>query len=444
MSRHSEDPSDLLSSDDSNLHDFFPSSPSSHRFTSPPPAECRDGSIGHRMVSEQPTLPLELIEYTIELFYRRYRSFRALRALSEANSQLRLMTLRRYMTSLDIRSEKQLTSLLYLHISMLSRSNIEWERVGFQTLTVQCATLAKAPWRPNLLSSLLSLHVSFAEEARSTQKIRLQQIFDIPLTNSPMTHLTSLTLTGLWRIDVFLLSIVARAFPGLLSLHLSCTEHLDLSCCWTCFEESSSAVIHSPVPNHFSTVASLTSAFAKELKPLTKLIDLHLGIFLSNEDMLENHIDHYNSPRAYSHALRTSFARNRNPTHTGTVLSQSESPHLAHLEHVSYAQDERDPESSETVASTTLDEVLPFPHGPEMCPICAIMVSAPEVRTHELEASLALAQKLKSVRTVSWSSFFAWKIPAEDQRRIGDWQRVTKTYVLRSGGRVRVRRRPWN
>ena len=206
-----------------------------------------------------------------------------------------------------------------------------------------------------------------------------------------------------------------------------------MSCCWACFEDSSSAVVHSPVPNHFPTVASLTvrssaryplivetllqSEFTKALKPLTKLTHLHLGIFLSDEDMLENHIDHYDSPGAYSRVLRTALTQNRNLAHTGTTLSQSESPSNVHLEHVSYREDEDDPDDSKTAAITTFDEVPPFPHGPELCPICSITVSAPDVRTRELEASLVLAQKLKSLKTISWSSFFAWKLPSEDGKK---------------------------
>lgn len=111
------------------------------------------------------------------------------------------------------------------------------------------------------MGNLRALHVSFAAEVRSTQKMRSIQIFVTPLTNSPMTHLTSLTLTELWRIDVLLLGMLSGAFPGLVSLHLSCSEHLDVSCCWTCFEDSSSAVVHSPVPNHFPSVTCLTVCF---------------------------------------------------------------------------------------------------------------------------------------------------------------------------------------
>ncbi|KAG8215050.1 hypothetical protein J3R82DRAFT_8459 [Butyriboletus roseoflavus] len=448
--RCTDDSSDALRSDDSNIFDFFPSSPSSHRFTSPPLAECQAVTVFiddlNLVVPKRRTLPLELIEYIIKLFHQRYRSFRALRALSEASSQFRVIALRRYMTSLNIYSAKQLTSLSKMHICMLSR-NPTWDCVGLhwvKHLTAQSGDLAKAPWRPSLMGSLRTLHISFGAEVRSTQKIRSKQIFVIPLTNSPMIHLTSLTLTELWRIDVLLLSMLSGAFPGLMSLHLSCSEHLDVSCCWTCFEDSSLAVVHSPIPNHFPTVASLTSAFAKALKQLTKLTDLHLGIFLSDEEMLNNHIDHYDSPRVYSRILRTTFGQDRDLTRAGLVLSQSESPSTASLGHVSFTEDEEDVDNSKAAASMTFDEVPPFPHGPELCPICSIVVSAPDVRTRELEASLALAQKLKSLKTISWSSFFAWKLPSDDERRIGDWQRATKVYALRSGGRVRVRRRPWD
>jgi hypothetical protein len=129
MSQHIVDSSDLLCSDDSNAFDFFPSSPTSHRFTSPPLAEPVHDII--LMPPKRHTLPLELIEYIIQLFHQRYRSFRTLRALSEANSRFRMIALRRYMTALNIQSTRQLTSLSKMHMSMLSRSNPTWGCVGF-------------------------------------------------------------------------------------------------------------------------------------------------------------------------------------------------------------------------------------------------------------------------------------------------------------------------
>ncbi|KIK93697.1 hypothetical protein PAXRUDRAFT_46115, partial [Paxillus rubicundulus Ve08.2h10] len=289
-------------------------------------------------------LPLELVEYIFELFFQRHSSFRSIAPFSNANSQFRNVALRRYMTSLRIDSARQLVSLERIHVSMLSRSE-PCGSVGFdwtKSLTGKSGTLASAPWKPNLLGSLRILHVSFAADGRSTQKQRLKQIFSIPLMNSPMSHLTALALTNLWRIDIALLGIVSMAFPALGSLHLSCSEHLDVSCCWACFEESSSAVIHSPIPNHFPTVSKLATDFAKALKPLTNLTDLHLGIFLSDEEMLENHLEHYDSPRAYERTLRTSIGLDHAVTHAGIVLSQSESTSIGHAENVSYTEDEED------------------------------------------------------------------------------------------------------
>ena len=50
-----------------------------------------------------------------------------------------------------------------------------------------------------------------------------------------------------------------------------------------------------------------------------------------------------------------------------------------------------------------------FPHEPDECAICAVLVSAPKVRTHELEASLAIVtRKPRSLKTIRWISFFSW------------------------------------
>ncbi|KAF9244107.1 hypothetical protein BU15DRAFT_42406 [Melanogaster broomeanus] len=410
------DSSCSLDSDDLNASDYFTSSPSSHssfthRFTSPGQEEHQDicsDEFESVVLFRKRNLPIELIEYILELFFRQYPSFRSIRPFSEANSQFRKVALRRYMISLRIDSARQLVSLERVHRSILSRSD-SWGSAGFNWI-------------------------------KSTQKNRLRQIFDVPLMNAPMVHLTTLTLTDLWRIDAVLLGIISKVFPGLTSLHLSCSEHLDVSCCWPCFEESASAVVHSPIPNHFSSVLKLSTDFAKALKPLTKLANLHLGIFLSDEEMLENHLEHYDSPRAYERILRTTFGRKHIGAHTGTMLSQSASPSIGHSENVSYTEDEEDPDKA---PATPPDELPPFPHGPDLCPICSILVSAPEVQTRELEASLSFARKLKTLETISWSSFFAWKRPPPDEKKIGDWRRMTKAYVLRADGRVRVRRRPW-
>ncbi|KAF8880193.1 hypothetical protein BD779DRAFT_1676064 [Infundibulicybe gibba] len=251
---------------------------------------------------------------------------------------------------------------------------------------------------------LRSLDVQFAQEGLSTQHARLTLL----VKNIIATNLTSLTLSSLPRIDIPLLRLIVKSFPRLVNLHLSCTERLDFNCCWVCFEDSLGCTIHSPVPDSYANPEDLGEAFANALKPLTWLTHLHLGIFLSHEQLMYAHIDH---------SLQTERS----------------------LHH----------ESAE----------------PE-CQLCDAVAAG--VRVQELAVSLVLAQKLKAVKSIGWSSFFvacATKGSEEDrgqntnhgnganeQSRASDpggraatisVPLQTTIWVLRIGGRIRVRRRPW-
>lgn len=66
-----------------------------------------------------------------------------------------------------------------------------------------------------------------------------------------------LKLTFLPRVDTTLLSLVAAHFPSLTTLDLSSVERLDEQCCWLCFQESSSCIVHSPIPDMFPSVDHL-------------------------------------------------------------------------------------------------------------------------------------------------------------------------------------------
>lgn len=130
-----------------------------------------------------------------------------------------------------------------------------------RTLIAPSHALEAASWNPSLYRNLKHLMISFSSDGRQSQTTRLKRIFSpptIPLVPWFPPQLTSLTMTKLWRIDVPLLKTVASAFPSVKILHLSCSEQLDVSCCWTCFEESSTAVVHSPIPNYFNDITKLT------------------------------------------------------------------------------------------------------------------------------------------------------------------------------------------
>lgn len=155
--------------------------------------------------------------------------------------------------------------------------------------------------------------------------------------------------------------------------------------------------------------------------------------------MVERHLEHYDSPMTFDQTLRTAFSPKGASLPIGTVLSQLETETA--IGPISYSVDQDEEKEDSYHGACT--EVLPFPHGPEICRTCKLIGSAPKVRTRELEASLALARKIKMLRTVGWSSFFAYQGYEPEEDKVGDWQRKTTVYILRANGKVRVRRRPW-
>lgn len=107
-----------------------------------------------------------------------------------------------------------------------------------------------------LLTRLQYLSIDLAQEGLSTQHPRLQALLG-PLESSARANLTSLTLSSLPRIDALVLRLIAKSFPRLTDLYLSCTERLEFTCCWTCFEDSLGCTIHSPIPDDYINVAEL-------------------------------------------------------------------------------------------------------------------------------------------------------------------------------------------
>jgi len=154
--------------------------------------------------------------------------------------------------------------------------------------------------------------------------------------------------------------------------------------------------------------------------------------------MVEKHIEHCDTPLAFDHTLRTAFSPKAASPPTRNILSQLEIETTTGFISYSVDQDDKKEESHSVACS----EDLPFPHGPELCRTCKLIGSSSKVRIRELEASLALARKIKTLRTVGWSSFFTSQV-FEPDNKVGDWRRRTTAYILRANGRVRVRRRPW-
>lgn len=139
--------------------------------------------------------------------------------------------------------------------------------------------------------------------------------------------------------------------------------------------------------------------FATALKPLTNLTHLHLGIFLSDERLITSHLYH--------------------------------------------AEDLNFHESSTA-------------YGPDECRVCWNLGVPEIVRRREMETAIDMAQKLKAIKSIGWSSFFngTWRIrrideieeddlEGEDETGYDTETRSTTIWVLRKAGRIRVKRTPW-
>lgn len=228
-------------------------------------------------------------------------------------------------------------------------------------------------------TSLQSLELDFTTDGLATQKSRCSLLF-----KNVIADLTTLKLTYLPRIDTALLTFLAARFPSLMILGLSCTERLDEECCWLCFEESSSCTMHSPIPEQFSSIQKLTvrsplelvrirllstlvlqSTFANALKPLGRLEHLHLGIFLSDADVLTCHLD------------RCAAVVKSSPR-TGYYSSP--------------------------------------PFGPDKCTIC-LAGHDTAVRERERMASTLMGTLLPSLKSIGWSTYFAKDRPGDDVER---------------------------
>ncbi|EGN95153.1 hypothetical protein SERLA73DRAFT_162708 [Serpula lacrymans var. lacrymans S7.3] len=384
----------------------YASSPSSasaytYTLTSPPPGDDSDKGNVPVQVQRSKTLPTEIIDYIFCLYLGVNIVFAAIEPFSRASSQFRQIALRRFFSGIRVMSRTKLDAYKEMH-SLMANNCETHQDVG----------------------------LSWVKDGRGTQRNRVNRIFSIPHPTTPFpATLTTLTVVALSRIDGQLLTSIASVLPALTVLHLSCTENLDISCCWACFAESASAVVHSPIPNHFTNIKKLTGEFSTALKGLTKLTDLHLGIFLSDEDLINTILDDYEDLRTFRHTLRSVFFPDMGPGCDSSISQSSD------------YEDTPTFHENDSEEHAACGEPL-FKHDSNQCPVCRTLASAPAIRIRELEASLGLAQNLKSLRTVGWSSFFS-RLSVPVEKRKGDWERTVKFHIARSDGRIRVRKRPW-
>ncbi|KAI1793502.1 hypothetical protein LXA43DRAFT_942349 [Ganoderma leucocontextum] len=286
-------------------------------------------------------LPGEILDYVVAYLLSDTHAFSDIAAFSLVSYGFRQVAFRRYFVTFEVRSAAH------------------WDNVCKIPGVPSCARQLKVPTSCvqsplDTLSkfiSLLSLEVDFSSDGLFTQRTRCLFIF-----KNLTADLTMLKLTFLPRVDTALISLVASHFPSLTTLELSSVERLDEQCCWLCFQESSSCIVYSPIPDIFPSVDHLARSFGKALQPLKRLEHIFLGIFLSDADVLICHFDRC-APAIVLASPRTGF-------------------------------------------------YSPPPFGPDQCVIC-VTEHAAAVRERERLASGLVGKALPSLKTIGWSSFFS-------------------------------------
>ncbi|KAJ8095075.1 hypothetical protein AAF712_006922 [Marasmius tenuissimus] len=302
------------------------------------------------------TLPTEIVDRIIELALAAVAQgndlFSSISSFSVASVHFRRIFMRRFLERVDLRSKKHWNWIFKLARRHGIRNGGDCGLVEIKSLVADSGTVITESSNLSDLVNLRKLNLSFEEEGPSTQHTCVTVIFkNLHCASS----LQELNLTFLPRIDITLLRLISDSFPLLSNLHLSATDRVDnynmIDICWCCFEELLSCSYHAPIPYMFSTPEGLATAFGQALQKLKNLECLHLGVYLSDEELWWNHIPCCKSGQ---------------------------------------------------------------PVSPEKCNKCQDLYSL-TTRTREDAASTVLVSVLPSLRQVSWSSYFNVKSKREGQ-----------------------------
>ncbi|KNZ77414.1 hypothetical protein J132_05521 [Termitomyces sp. J132] len=354
-------------------------------------------------------VPAELLDRIVEFFIaqltseRNTQRFASIAPLTLTSRTIRQLTLRRFFHDLRLMSREEWSTIFKILNSFGVNPEMRCE-VGSFTWVKNLYTPSKVLFdksiRLHWLSHLRSLSIDLTQEGLSTQHPAIVNIFS---SLAP------------YRL---LLGLIAKTFPCLVVLYLSCTERIDFSCCWACFEDSLGCTLHSPIPDDYLDVKKMANAFATALKPLEHLEHLHLGLFLSNDSLLSSHISH--------------------------------------------------------IMEGDTSQPQPLLRDWSECRRCFDGAAA-DIRRRELEASIVVGHKLKSLKTIGWSSLVAGDVgqvsveqfinsddttedaaeqsqdeDSGDERaakikvdEMEDQDMKTTIWILRSKGHIRVRRTPW-
>ncbi|KAK7466314.1 hypothetical protein VKT23_005041 [Stygiomarasmius scandens] len=252
--------------------------------------------------TSRPHLPTEILDQIVDIAVRDAEDsllsrFVAIRSFSRSSRKFRIIALRAFLRVLDFGDQE-----VYWH-SVCNMMRCEERRMDscscfafVRSLTSASRSMILHPFRLGSFLNLRNLTIDTTNQGLGTQHCFFKHIFS-ELFQSPMSTLKQLSLKSVPRLDPSLLEFVSRCFPCLTDLSVSTTERLaptSYDCpCYFCLDEILSVTFHSPIPIMFSTAERLAQAYSFALLPLsTTLTNLHLGIYLSDEELLYRHAAH--------------------------------------------------------------------------------------------------------------------------------------------------------
>ncbi|KAA1468901.1 hypothetical protein DENSPDRAFT_915585, partial [Dentipellis sp. KUC8613] len=367
-------------------------------------------------------LPVEVIDRILQtLLEGSGRKFSSIAAFSLASHQFRVVAFRQYFSRVQLKKIRDINDILWFS---------KWFDC-IRTLTITSSVLASKAIALHELH-VTTMHISFALENFVTLTSRI--LVDLP--QLPST-LKSLQLTSLPRISSALLKKIAKVCPELEELHLSVAERIDDSCCWGCLEESTTCITHSPLGDSRNSIEDLAVSPPSPLKQLKHLKHLSIGVLLSHETVLLSHINDHGAAEV--------------PEDGDTLSSPSadisSAPETPASQQPAHSDEVVDGYSTPGIRTSLVGGGRPLHEDsclPSSCPSC-IQSHSIRVRNDEMTTSIKVAQVLRGLETIRWSSWFSSNCQEEDDasRYDGGNPRWTKLWILRKGGRIRVKRHPW-
>ncbi|EIM86470.1 uncharacterized protein STEHIDRAFT_156777 [Stereum hirsutum FP-91666 SS1] len=373
--------------------------------------------MGKKMSCYRTSLPVELLEIIVEELLDlkgrkrttrrglngRDGTFAPIASFSLVSRQLRQVAFRVYFREVKITSIKDLN-----RISAIPAWSLYARTLTTTTIILLSTSQSRVPLR-----SLRLKHLSLSFNATTIIKLRTATYSLVPLFSASFT---SLSLTHLPSIRRSLLSTIAGSCPELESLELSVVERLDDTCCIDCLEESACCIVHSALGDRTSegSVEDLAVSYATALKPLTHLRHLSLGIFLSPDSVLFTHLTRH---------LPSSFLSSPAPLPNTSTPTSSCSPAVD----ICSAPQTPAPGTHHTCiarlyscVSSASAKPIPMPTNGEaqlaLSPDAALSTPSTCARCRqkhlkatkklELTASARVAQILKGLQSVAWSSWF--------------------------------------